>query len=225
MTDSQFSQARVTHKMPFVDAVKGQHLVERLERYYKEMFADAEVTVTGIMPLLARVFGAAVESMGISYLIAFASIGVMMNLLLGSIRLGLISIVPNLSPIVLAMAVMVVAGVPFDMFMMLVGSIVIGLAVDDTIHFMHNFRRYYNVSHDAKEAVRHTLLTTGRAITVTTIVLSLGFFVYMFATMNSVFNFGMITGIAIVLALIADFFVAPALMVLFVKSQKKEEEI
>jgi hypothetical protein len=97
---------------------------------------------------------------------------------------------------------------------MLNGSIAIGLAVDNTIHFMHNFRRYFAETGDVSHAVRETLLSTGRALFVTTVVLSIGFFIYMFAAMNNLFYFGLLTGITIILALVANFFLAPALMAL-----------
>jgi len=96
---------------------------------------------------------------------------------------------------------------------MMVASVAIGLAVDDTIHFMHNFRRYYDQSGDPQKAVYETLHTTGRAMLVTTIVLSLGFFIFAFATMNNVTNFGLLTGFTIIMALVADYLIAPALMV------------
>jgi predicted RND superfamily exporter protein len=103
-------------------------------------------------------------------------------------------------------------GMPLDLFTMLIGSIAIGLAVDDTIHFMHNYRRYHHDTGDVKEAVRKTLLTTGRAMLVTTIVLATGFFLYMGANLSNLVNFGLLTGFTIIMALLADFFLAPALM-------------
>jgi len=88
------------------------------------------------------------------------------------------------------------------------------LAVDDTVHFMHNFQRYYRRSGDTVEAITHTLHTSGRAMVVTTVVLSLGFFIFMRSEMNNLFNFGGLTGLAIILALAADLLLAPALMTL-----------
>ena len=99
----------------------------------------------------------------------------------------------------------------------------IGLAVDDTIHFMHNFRRYYEHSGDPVKAVHDTLQTTGRAMLVTTVVLSIGFFIFGFATMSNVRNFGILTGFTIVMALLADYFLAPALMVLVNKKRAGEQ--
>ena len=141
----------------------------------------------------------------------------MMMLILGSVRIGLLSMIPNLAPIVLGLLLMYVANIPLDMFTLLIGSIAIGLAVDDTIHFMHNFRRYYLESGDAAKAIEQTFFTTGKAMVITTIVLSLGFYAYMMANMISVQNFGLLTGSVIVLALLSDLLLAPALMMVVTK--------
>ncbi len=170
--------------------------------------------MTGLISLLGRTLHAAMVSAAKSYLIAGIVITFMMILLIGDFRMGLLAMIPNLMPIFLTLGIMGAAGIPMDMFTMLIGSIAIGLAVDDTVHFMHNFRRYYDETADAREAVRRTLLTTGRALLVTSIVLSLGFLIFMFSSMNNLFNFGLLTGFTIVMALLADFLLAPALMTL-----------
>jgi hypothetical protein len=105
-------------------------------------------------------------------------------------------------------------GLPLNLFTMLVGSIAIGLAVDDTIHFMHNFRRYYDETGDVHGSVQRTLHTTGRAMLVTSVVLAVGFYIFTLASLNNVIHFGVLTGTAILLALAANFILAPALMVL-----------
>jgi len=211
--DSQFRQTRFTIKMPWVDSMLYRPFMEDLkQRFTRVLGTGHDISVTGVVALLGRTMSATIESMKQSYLIAVAVITLMMILLIGNIRIGLISMIPNLTPIVLTMGLMGWFGIPIDLFTMLIGSIAIGLAVDDTIHFMHNYRRYHHESGDVREAVRNTLLTTGRAMLVTTVVLSSGFFLYMFATLSNLFNFGLLTGFAIIMALLADFFLAPALM-------------
>ncbi len=128
--------------------------------------------------------------------------------------------IPNIAPILLMLGVIGALSLPMDLFTMMVASIAMGLAVDDTIHFMHNFRRYYEIGGDPIEAVRQTLDTTGRAMLVTSIVLSLGFFIFAFATMSNLVNFGLLTAFTIIMALVADYFLAPALMVLVNKPRK-----
>ena len=135
-------------------------------------------------------------------------------LLIGKVRIGLLSMIPNLMPILLMLGFIGATPISMDLFTMMVASIAIGLAVDDTIHFMHNFRRYYEQTGDSKLAVYKTLHTTGRAMLVTTVVLSIGFFIFVLADMKNLFNFGMLTSLTILMALLADYLVAPALMVL-----------
>ena len=122
---------------------------------------------------------------------------------------------PNLVPVVVTLGLMGWLGMPLDAFTLLIGSIALGLAVDDTTHFLHNFRSYYEQSGDAVAAVRETLTTTGQAMLFTSLVLSSGFFVYMFASMDNLFNFGLLSGFTILVACVAEIFLTPALLTLF----------
>ncbi|MBA1437625.1 MAG: MMPL family transporter [Epsilonproteobacteria bacterium] len=217
VVDSQFSKLRVTLKLPWVDSIDTEDILNHVKKRYHEVFSDLDVTMTGIIPILSHTFTMAIHSSVVSYFIAFMLIAICMMFIMGSIRLGLISMIPNLSPIIIGLTIMYIYHIPLDMFTLLIGSIAIGLAVDDTIHFMHNFRRYYHSSGDAIAAVESTFYTTGKAMVITSIVLSLGFYAYMFGQMQSVQNFGFLTGSVIVLALLADLMLAPALMVLVAK--------
>ena len=217
VVDSQFSKARITIKLPWTDAVKAVGVLGYVEREVKMVFPQEEVETTGMIPLLINTFAQAVSSSVMSYFIAAVLITFMMMLILGSVRLGLLSMIPNLTPIILGLLIMYVGNIPLDMFTLLIGSIAIGLAVDDTIHFLHNFRRYYLESGDSAKAIEQTFFTTGKAMVITTIVLSLGFYAYMMAQMVSVQNFGLLTGSVIVLALLADLLLAPALMIVAAK--------
>lgn len=220
--DSQFSKARFMVKVPFEDAYHAGIFIEQVNAYFDQHFPEAKVTLTGLIVLLARTITAAIHSMAKSYAIALAVITVLMILLLGRIRIGLLSMVPNLFPILLMLGVIGFFNLPMDLFTMMVASIALGLAVDDTIHFMHNFRRYYDETGDPALAVHKALQTAGRAMLVTTVVLSIGFFIFAFATMSNVRNFGLLTGFAIVMALLADYLLAPALMVLVNKKKNRE---
>lgn len=214
VTDSQFSKARFTVKMPFRDAVSYTEFIKMVSDHFRTQYPDAEITSTGMTYLFFRTVTNAIHTMAKSYTIALVVITIMMIILIGKFRIGLLSMIPNLFPIVLTMGIMEWFNMPMDLFTMLVGSIAIGLAVDDTIHFMHNFRRYFEQSGDPKWAVMETLHTTGRAMLVTSCVLSVGFLILIFASMNNIRNFGILTGFTIIMALMADYFIAPALMIL-----------
>ncbi len=87
--------------------------------------------------------------------------------------------------------------------------------------FLEKLKSFHEeLKNKVPKAVRLTLLTTGRAMLITSIVLSTGFFIYMFASMNNLFNFGLLTGFTILMALLADFLLAPALMTLITLKSK-----
>ena len=222
-TDSTFSKARFTIKVPFIDAVAYTDFIKTVETHFTGKFPDAKIEITGMVSLFTRVIASAIYSMQKSYGYALVIITCLMILLIGKVRIGLLSMIPNIAPIIVVLGVMGWANIPMDLFCMLVGSIAIGLAVDDTIHFMHNFRRYFEETGNAEMAVKETLMTTGKAMLVTTCVLSTGFFVFIFADMKNLFNFGLLTGSAIILALLSDFFIAPALMIIVNRRNKKIE--
>ena len=159
------------------------------------------------------------EGMLISYLIAGVVITLLMIFLLADFSLGLWSMIPNFLPILTGLGVMGMLDLPLDAMSILVGSIAIGLAVDDTVHFMHNFLRNQHIYQDVQVAVEKTLTSTGRAMLLTTIVLSAGFFIFIISSMNNLISFGLITGLTIIIALFGDILLAPAMMALIYKKR------
>lgn len=221
LVDSRFSKARLTLKLPWMEASEYEELGQELKTLMKaDLGEEIEVTITGMVPLFQRTLVAAMNSMAMSYAMAFILISLMMIILLGSVKIGLVSMIPNVLPVVVSLGFMNMVGMPLDMFTMLVGAIVIGLSVDDTVHFFHNYARYHHLGLGVKKAVEETMLGTGRAMIATTIVLSLGFFVYTLASLSNLINFGILTGGAIIVALLSDIILAPALLKLLNKDEK-----
>jgi predicted RND superfamily exporter protein len=222
--DRGFSMARLTLRVPYNDAIHYPPFLDQLEDHFSSVLGDtAEVEMTGIVAVLSRTTNSLISSMIRSYIIALAVITPLMIFLIGSLRGGALSMIPNLSPVIVTLGFMGWFGFAIDPFTLLIGCIAIGLAVDDTIHFMHNFQRYYSISGDARWAVQETLQTTGRALLFTTLVLSTGFFLYMFSSMKNVFEFGFLTGLCLILALLANVLLAPALVMLVRQRSEKRE--
>lgn len=221
VVDSSFSKARLTLKVPWMEAGEYTELGDEIKKLVvDELGSDVEVTVTGMVPLFQRTLVAAMDSMSMSYITAFILITIIMVVMLGSLKVGLVSMIPNVLPVVMALAFMSITDMPLDIFTMLVGAIIIGLSVDDTVHYFYNFAKYHAQGVGVQKSIEMTMLGTGRAMIATTIVLSLGFFIYMFATMTNLINFGILTGGAIIIALLADILLAPALLKLISKDEK-----
>jgi hypothetical protein len=222
IADSLFSKTRITVKTKWSDSVIYEKFVEKLKLMFdKELDGAAEVTITGLAALMARTIPAALHSMAKSYVIALIIITILMLLLVGNFKLGLLSMCPNLLPIFMVMGLISLCGISLDINTLFIGSIAIGLVVDDTIHFMYNFRKYLDETGNPKQAIRETFLGTGRALLITSIVLSMNFFVLLTATLNHSVKFGFFTGIVIIFALLSDFLLAPALLFLATKGSRK----
>lgn len=225
LVDSQFRVARVSLILPFEDSIYFLHSGKQMQDKVQEIMGDyAKVESTGLIMLYARTITMILKSTTESYLIAFSVIGVLMVLLIGHLRIGLLSLIPNLAPIVIGIGLMHWTDTSLDLFTIMIGSVTIGIVVDDTIHFLHQFREFHAKHGDVRRAVHATLETTGVALVITSVVLSVGFFVFLLSTLNNVKSFGLITGCTIIVGLFADLTLAPALVTIAdrVRSLKTE---
>jgi len=213
--DSAFRSARFTITIPWLDTLKYIPFLAEIERRFRSTFGgDAKIIVTGITSLFARTVFTAIHSAAKSYVIALAAITFLMILLIGNLKVGLLSMLPNLAPIFLTLGMMGWFGLRFDISTMLVFCITLGLVVNDTIHFLHNFQRNFKETCDVNESARRTLHILGQPILISSTVLSLGFFTFMLSSMTGLFYFGFLSGLIVFFALLADIIMDPALMVL-----------
>ena len=150
-----------------------------------------------------------------SFMLAFLAITCMMIIVLRSFKLGLISMIPNVFPVLISLGLMGLLGIYMSIPLMIFSPIIIGVAVDDTIHFFMRYRREFNRTGTYEGALKATLSTVGRPIMFTTMMLVLGFSVFGLSDMYNVTQFGLLAAFAFFWALLADFFLAPAMLLLF----------
>ena len=226
LVDSQFSMLRLSVTTPIVDGILFVPFIERLEAGFERILGDdVTIRVTGLGSLFGRSFTVVNSTMARSYGIALLVITPLMVLLIGNLRRGLLSMIPNLVPIWLTLGIMGFSNIAIDNSSLLIGCILIGLAVDDTIHFMHRFQRQLTATGDTYEAIRHTLMTTGSALLFTTLVLSSGFLVMTTSYMWNITAFGMVSAFAAMIAFAADIVLSPALMALATRSSEQRESL
>jgi predicted RND superfamily exporter protein len=212
-TDAKFSKARLSVRVPFTDAASCLAFVQRIRNHLDQLYPTETLAITGLRVLLNQTFTNTIISMRRSYVLAITGVTLFMVLFLG-VRFGLAGMIPNICSIILMLGIMGVMGIKMDLFTMLVGSIILGIAVDDTIHFVNTFMKYFNETGDVNRAVSETFTTTGSAMLFTTLSLSVGFAAYMLSSMYNLTDFGFTLCLGISLALIADFFIAPTLLVI-----------
>ncbi len=224
VTDGQFSTGRITLLLPATDAFYYLPFIDHLKDHFQEQLGDGvEVHFTGIVALLSRTMEIVVTSMAKTYLVAFVIIAILMIGVIGEIRGGLVCMIPNLAPIFITVGLMGWVGISFNIATILLGCIAIGIAVDDTIHFMHSFRRYYSRSGDAIGAVQETMKTTGRALLVTSMILTLGFSVFSLSMLKNIQYFGIVNACAILFAFFCDIILGPALVVLLARFEESRQ--
>ena len=222
LVDPQFSTLRFSARVPYVDPTRYRDFTDSVvQRLRDDLGPEIEIRATGFIPVMSRTINALLNSMVQSYLLALLIITPLMILLIGSLRTGLASMIPNLTPILLTLGLMGWFGSVITAFTLMIGGIAIGLAVDDTIHYMHNFRRNFTQYGDVERANRETLRTTGRALLITSLVLSSGFLVFTFSEMENLVEFGLLTSFTIAMAFVIDILVSPALMAIAYGNSKK----
>ncbi len=155
-----------------------------------------------------------------SITLAVVSISLVMLLIFRNWRMLPIFIVPNILPIALVVGVMGWLHIDIDMGVAIAGAIIIGVAVDDTIHFMVKYIEARKRGDNLEEAMKYVLSYAGSSIIFTTFVLSIAFLVFVFSNFNPNYHFGIVTASALVIAVLVDLVALPALLMLIDKREK-----
>jgi predicted RND superfamily exporter protein len=175
----------------------------------------ATVTPAGYPPLYVSIIDYVMTSQIRSFYIAVSIIFLLMLVWMRSLRLALISIVPNLFPVLVMLGVMGWSGIELDIATATVGAIVIGVAVDDTVHFLHHWREAENDRMSWSDSLQYTFIHAGRAAVITSVLLLVSYPVLMFAGVKTVVYFGLLTTVAAAAALFGDLVVLPLILRVF----------
>jgi predicted RND superfamily exporter protein len=199
-------------------------LIEELENYLQAHPAPgAKVEITGIGLLWLKMGEYIAQSQIQGYLLAFAFIALILCLAFRSIKVGLLAMIPNLFPIVLILGAIGASGMHLDYLRMLLATVAIGIAVDDTVHMTSRIRKEFIRCGNYEQAIRIGVLSVGRPVMITSIILSLSFLIYLASEMAVMASFGILLSTTVVTALLADLFLLPAL-VLALKPFGKERQ-
>lgn len=207
---------RITVAAESVGTREGEELVTAIdEAAGKELGEGFEVTQTGAFHRIVaesnRLTASQVKSFGVALVFILLSIGLVFR----SLRYAALAFLPNVAPLLIAAAIMGYGGIDLSTGTSMIASVMIGIAVDDTIHFLAAFRRNYRGSGD--EAIRETLRSTGLSLCATTLALSLGFWVAVFGSFQPTVYFALLSGITMWLALAFDLVVLPSCLKLACK--------
>ena len=188
-------------------------IVEDIDAYLDEQPLQVSTkSVTGIGALWLKFVEYITFSQIQGGLIALTVVSLMMIFVFRSVKIGLISMLPNVSPVILVIGAMGWAGIYLDYYRLLIAPVAIGIAVDDTIHLMTRYHHEFRKSRDYKKALYDSMNGVGRALFTTSAILVVGFMVNIFSVMDGQKSFGMLLSAVIAVALVADFLLMPALI-------------
>jgi len=182
-----------------------------VSQYAQQLFPESEINIVGTIPQFIKMIGYITHGQIVSFGIAMLVIAILMMVVFGSFKTGLIALIPNLTPALVIGGIMGFAGVPLDSSTVLIMPMILGLAVDDTIHFINHSKLEFLRTRNYHESILRSIRSVGVALVFTTLVLSANFLTYMTSEVKFYFFLGILAVSGMLSALIADFFITPLL--------------
>lgn len=181
----------------------------------KREYPETKASVTGLFTLMMQ---------GADYLswtslnefgTAILTVSVILLLIFGSLKAGLVSVVSNAVPVTLTFGLMGLLDVPLDFTTVLIAPIVLGIAVDDTIHFLSHYKHEVSRDGDIRRALIQTIEEAGQAVTFTSLILAFGLSVLSFSSSVGNANVGIYGSLAVLVGLVCELLFLPALVLIF----------
>ncbi len=190
-------------------------LEQQVFSWMAQHYPQYQVEVSSTALMFGHIGERNMASMLQSLPLALVLISLLLVFSLRSWRLGLISLVPNMVPAIAGFGLWQLGSGEINLGLSVVASMSLGIIVDDTVHFLAKYQHARREGRDAEQAIRYAFHSVGHALVITTVVLVLGFAVLMLSTFRLNSDMGMLTGIILVLALVIDFLLLPALLLRF----------
>ena len=204
------------------------YIADIAEQGREYLLSNHQIESYGVGPavMFAFISEANMRNMLVGTFIAIIVISMLITLSLRNIRIGALSLVPNLLPIFASFGVWGIIDGEVNVAVSLVTGMALGIVVDDSVHFLSKYlraRREENLSRE--DAVHYAFSTVGVAIVVTSIILVAGFFVLAQSSFGMNSSMAILTAIAITMALIADFLLLPVLLLKLDKKEAVDERV
>jgi predicted RND superfamily exporter protein len=209
--NSQYQMANVRVRTTALDSANLSRLVRSIEARLAELPDRLRGRVTGNLVLLAKTNDEIAYGQATSIGSAFVSIFAIMALQFMSFRVGLIAMIPNVLPVLFYFGILGWSGITLNVTTGLVASIVLGIAVDDTIHFLGHFNTAARKAASEREGVRHAVMHVGRPVTYATAALCLGFLALTFSSLRQQAEFGVLAAVTLFLGWCCDLTFTPAI--------------
>ncbi|MFV2058335.1 MAG: RND family transporter [Thiohalomonadales bacterium] len=195
--------------------LRRQELINRIKTDLVNKFGlqPAQVKLTGMVVLYNNMLQSLFSSQILTIGVVFLAIMLMFLVLFKSLKISLIAILPSMVAAGLVLGMMGWLSIPLDIMTITIAAISIGIAVDNSIHYIHRFSEEFATDGDYWSAVARTHKSTGRAMYYTSMTITLGFSILALSSFIPTIYFGLFTGLAMMVALLANLTLLPALLV------------
>ncbi|OQK28442.1 integral membrane protein [Vibrio parahaemolyticus] len=198
-------------------------LENRIYQWFAEHAPQYQVVASSPSLMFAHIGETNMASMLSTLPITLVLISALLIFALRSVRLGLISLMPNIAPAVIGFGLWALISGEINLGLSVVVTLTLGIVVDDAVHFLSKYQRARREGQTAEQAVRYAFHTVGRALWITTVVLVAGFFVLAMSSFRLNADMGQLSAIVIFIALVVDFLFLPTLLMLFDKKAYLQE--
>ncbi|MBF9253760.1 MMPL family transporter [Pontibacter sp. 172403-2] len=220
-------EGRLSGKMPDIGsaaaAVKNDSLRAFIHQHINPEYLTTRLTGSAL--LLDKNNEYVVSNMMQGLLIAFVVIAVIVGMIYRSLRMVVISLIPNIIPLLMMGGIMGFLGINMTVSISIIFTIAFGIAVDDTIHFLSKLRLELRAGKSIPYAVKRTFIFTGKAIIITSCILVAGFLTLVFSTFDATFYVGLFVSLTLFFAVIGDLYLLPVLVLLFYRPRKKTQAL
>jgi predicted RND superfamily exporter protein len=207
---TDFESIRFSLLWSLTDTRSSLDRLEIISKKAKEM--DLSINITGKNALYLKMNDHVVDTFFTSIGVAIIAISILMVFLFKSVKFGFIAMLPNIVPLTFIMWIMTMSGIYIDIGTALVCSVCLGIAVDDTIHFMINYYRAKKEGLNVEDSLESVLNHTGKALVITSFILVVGFGFFMLSQFIPNIKFGFLCSLTLLIALITDFILLPAVI-------------
>ena len=225
LIDVERSATRVTVVLRSLSTKEKIELDNRARDWFRQNAPDLETGATGVAVVGARSIQRNIEGMLLGTAVAMAIVSLLLLFVFRSVRLGLISLIPNFVPAAMAIGLWGYAVGEVGVAASVVTAIAFGIIVDDTIHFMTKYAGARKSGLLPSESVQSAFRSVGKALFVTTVVFALGFMVFGASGMLTNQALGLLVGMTVIIALLADFLFLPPLLMALDGTRETSREI
>ncbi|MFB6355778.1 MAG: cyclic nucleotide-binding domain-containing protein, partial [bacterium] len=209
-TDKSSANIVVRHNISGTHQLNAK--IKAFRKFLKNKFPETEIHVTGKNVMISESSNAIVYGQVKSLLGLIVVIVLIVTLLYSDYRAGLLSLIPNLTPVILMFGLIGFSGTYLDTSTAMLGSIAIGIAIDDTIHMMTRYNKLMQETRDEDEALSRSVHHEVVPVLTTSTALALGFLVFTLSSFSPIIRFGFFTACAMLVALVADLVITPTLL-------------